>query len=186
MRHKIKGRLLNRTSSHRKAMFSNMVNSLLEHEQIKTTLPKAKDLRSFAEKMITLGKKGTLASRRQAFSFLRNDEVVKKLFDILGKRYEKRAGGYTRILKAGFRYGDMAPIAIIELVDRDETAKGAKDKARTFSEKTVEEKKEDSKLSKSSLKPTTVKAVPKKIDSTKSTGKEISSSPIRKTQNKGS
>ncbi len=182
MRHKMKGRLFSRTSSHRKAMFSNMVNALLEHEQIKTTLPKAKDLRSFADKMITLGKKGTLASRKQAFAFLRNNELVKKLFDVLAKRYEKREGGYTRILKAGFRYGDMAPMAIMELVDRDESAKGAKDKARTSAEKSTEEKVEEKTTAVS--KPTTVKAVPKKIDS-KSTGKDISSNPIRKTQNKG-
>ncbi len=182
MRHKIKGRLLNRTSSHRKAMFSNMVNSLLEHEQIKTTLPKAKDLRSFAEKMITLGKKGTLASRRQAFSFLRNDEVVKKLFDVLAKRYEKREGGYTRILKAGFRYGDMAPIAIIELVDRDETAKGAKDKIKNLVKKTSEVKET---TEKTFVKENKVPVMPKKIDS-KVDATNVASTQVRKTQNKGS
>ncbi len=181
MRHKMKGRLLNRTSSHRKAMFSNMVNSLLEHEQIKTTLPKAKDLKTFADKMITLGKKGTLASRRKAFAFLRNEDVVKKLFDVLGKRYEKRAGGYTRILKAGFRYGDMAPIAIIELVDRDETAKGAKDKTKNVNETTSEMKE---KTEKSFVKENKTPSMPKKIDS--KVEANVAPTQIRKTQNKGS
>jgi large subunit ribosomal protein L17 len=123
-------RKLNRTSSHRKAMFSNMVVSLLVHEQIKTTLPKAKELRRVADKMITLGKRGTLHTRRQAFSFLRDDDAVSKLFSALAERYKDRSGGYTRVLKAGYRYGDNAPMAVIELVDRDEDAKGAADKAR--------------------------------------------------------
>jgi len=123
-------RKLNRTSSHRKAMFSNMVVSLLVHEQIKTTLPKAKELRRVADKMITLGKRGTLHTRRQAFSFLRDDDAVTKLFSALAERYKDRSGGYTRVLKAGYRYGDNAPMAVIELVDRDEDAKGAADKAR--------------------------------------------------------
>lgn len=124
MRHKMSGRKFCRTSSHRKAMFSNMVVALLKHEQIKTTLPKAKDLRSFADKMITLGKKGSLHSRRQALSFLRDQAVVRKLFSSLADRYKERNGGYTRVLKAGFRYGDCAPMAVIELVDRDVNAKG--------------------------------------------------------------
>ena len=128
MRHNINGRKLNRTSSHRKALFSNLVCSLIEHEQITTTLPKAKDLRSFADKMITIAKKNTLAARRQALAFLRSEEAVKKLFDVLAKRYEKRNGGYTRVLKAGFRYGDCAPMGIIELVDRDVKAKGLRQK----------------------------------------------------------
>jgi large subunit ribosomal protein L17 len=131
------GRKLNRTSSHRKAMLSNMVCALIEHEQIKTTLPKAKDLRTFADKMITLAKKDTLASRRQAFAFLRCEESVKKLFNELGKRYADRNGGYTRVLKAGFRYGDAAPMAIIEYVERNEDAKGAKQKAQVAAEKAV-------------------------------------------------
>jgi len=119
------GRKLNRTSTHRKAMFANMAVALLKHEQIKTTLPKAKDLRRYVERLITLGKKGTLAARRQALSQLHNDNTIaKKLFDELASRYEKREGGYTRVLKAGFRYGDMAPMAFIELVDRDPDAKG--------------------------------------------------------------
>jgi len=139
MRHRRGLRRLNRTSSHRKAMFANMTVSLLTHEQIKTTLPKAKELRSFADKMITLGKKGTLHARRQAFSFLRDDDAVAKLFDTLADRYKERPGGYTRVLKAGFRYGDSAPMAIIELVDRDPDAKGAEDRARHEAELELEE-----------------------------------------------
>lgn len=124
MRHGMSGRKLNRTSSHRKAMFSNMVTALLKHEQIKTTLPKAKDLRPIAEKIISLGKSGTLHDRRRAFAYLRDDAVVAKLFAVIGPRYKARNGGYTRVLKAGFRYGDCAPMAVIELVDRDPAAKG--------------------------------------------------------------
>ncbi len=130
MRHRNGARKLNRTSSHRKAMFSNMAVSLLIHEQIKTTLPKAKELRRVADKMITLGKRGTLHTRRQAFSYLRDDAAVSKLFSALAGRYKDRSGGYTRVLKAGYRYGDNAPMAVIELVDRDPDAKGAEDKAR--------------------------------------------------------
>ncbi|MBT4041640.1 MAG: 50S ribosomal protein L17 [Rhodospirillales bacterium] len=130
MRHGKGLRKLNRTSSHRKAMFSNMVTALVTHEQIKTTLPKAKDLRRMADKMISLGKKGTLHARRQAFGYLRDDAAVAKLFDTLAERYKERPGGYTRVLKAGFRYGDAAPMAVIELVDRDTEAKGAGDRAR--------------------------------------------------------
>jgi len=118
------GRKLNRTSQHRKAMFSNMAAALIKHEQIKTTLPKAKELRSVVEKLITLGKKGSLHDRRRAFAFLRDDATTAKLFETLGPRYKERNGGYTRVLKAGHRYGDAAPMAIIELVDRDEDAKG--------------------------------------------------------------
>ena len=130
MRHRMSGKKLNRTSSHRKAMFANMTVSLLRHEQIKTTKPKAKDLRSFADKMITLAKRGDLHARRQAMSFLQDKEVVSKLFDALAERYQGRQGGYTRVLAAGFRYGDSAPMAIIELVDRDPDAKGAEDRER--------------------------------------------------------
>ncbi len=124
MRHGMSGRKLNRTSSHRKAMFANLAAALLKHEQIKTTLPKAKDLRPIAEKLITLGKRGDLHARRQAFAQLRDEVVVAKLFAALAERYKERHGGYTRVLKAGFRYGDAAPMAIIELVDRDPAAKG--------------------------------------------------------------
>jgi large subunit ribosomal protein L17 len=118
MRHKLKGRKLNRTSSHRKALFSNMANSLIAHEQIKTTLPKAKELRGVVEKLITIGKKGGLHARRQLISQLQSKENANKVIETLADRYKTRAGGYTRIIKAGFRYGDAAPMAVIELVDR--------------------------------------------------------------------
>ena len=124
MRHGMSGRKLNRTSSHRRAMFDNMCAALLKHEQIKTTLPKAKDLRPIVEKLITRGKSGTLHDRRQAYAILRDDAVVAKLFSGLAERYKGRAGGYCRVLKAGFRHGDCAPMAVIELVDRDVSAKG--------------------------------------------------------------
>ncbi len=124
MRHGLSGRKLNRTSTHRKAMFSNMAAALIKHEQIKTTLPKAKELRPIAEKLVTLGKKGGLHNRRRAFAMLRDDAMVAKLFDALADRYKDRSGGYTRVLKAGFRYGDSAPMAFIEFVDRDLEAKG--------------------------------------------------------------
>ena len=127
MRHARGYRRLNRTHEHRKAMFSNMAGSLIEHEQIKTTLPKAKELRPIVEKMITLAKRGDLHGRRLVTSKLKQDSYVKKLFDVLGPRYKERNGGYVRILKAGFRYGDMAAMAIIELVDRDPDAKGLTD-----------------------------------------------------------
>ncbi len=127
MRHAIAGRKLNRTSSHRQAMFANMAVALIQNEQIRTTLPKAKDLRPVVERLITLGKKGGLANRRRAHAILRDEESVRKLFDILSKRYEKRSGGYTRVLKAGFRYGDAAAMSVIELIDRDPEAKGRKD-----------------------------------------------------------
>ena len=134
MRHGAGYRKLNRTHEHRKALFANMAGSLIEHEQIKTTLPKAKDLRRIVEKLITLGKRGDLHARRQAAAALKQDMYVVKLFDILGPRYKDRQGGYVRVLKAGFRYGDMAPMAIIEFVDRDTSAKGAADKARIEAE----------------------------------------------------
>ncbi|MCB1584131.1 MAG: 50S ribosomal protein L17 [Marinicella sp.] len=118
MRHRKSGRKLNRTSSHRQAMFKNMAASLFEHELIKTTVPKAKELRSVAEKLITLGKVDSVANRRLAFSRLRNKEIVNKLFTELGPRYQERPGGYLRILKCGFRAGDNAPMAFVELVDR--------------------------------------------------------------------
>jgi large subunit ribosomal protein L17 len=124
MRHGNSGRKLGRTSSHRKAMFANMAVALLKHEQITTTLQKAKELRPIAEKLITLGKRGDLHARRQAWSVLRDDAVTQKLFDAIATRYKDRKGGYTRVLKAGHRYGDAAAMAIIELVDRDSTAKG--------------------------------------------------------------
>ena len=130
MRHGNAHRKLNRTASHRKAMFANMAASLIEHEQIVTTLPKAKELRSIIDKLITLGKRGDLHARRQVIARIRNVEQAKKLFDELGPRYAERNGGYSRVLKAGFRKGDNAPMAVIELVDRDPEAKGAADRAR--------------------------------------------------------
>jgi large subunit ribosomal protein L17 len=125
MRHGISGRKLGRTSTHRKAMFDNMCVALLTHEQIKTTLPKAKELRPVFERLITLGKRGDLAARRQAYASLRDDAATRKLFEVIGPRYKDRNGGYTRVLKAGFRYGDAAAMAVIELVDRDPAAKGS-------------------------------------------------------------
>ena len=125
MRHRQSGRKLNRTSSHRKSLFKNMAQALLKHEQIVTTLPKAKELKRVVEKLITLGKKGNLHSRRLAYNQIRDKDMVSKLFDNLAKRYSDRKGGYSRVLKAGFRYGDSAPMAVIELVDRDVNAKGA-------------------------------------------------------------
>ena len=124
MRHGVAGRKLGVTSSHRQAMFRNMAAALLKHEQITTTLPKAKELRPVAEKLITLGKRGGLHARRQAYAQLRDDVIVAKLFGALADRYRSRPGGYTRVLKAGIRYGDAASMAVIELVDRDVSAKG--------------------------------------------------------------
>ena len=124
MRHRIGGRKLNRTSQHRQKLFRNMAQALIKHEQIVTTLPKAKELRPVVERLITLGKRGDLHARRLAHARLRDDAMTKKLFEVLGPRYEERAGGYCRIMKAGFRYGDSAPMAVIELVDRDEDARG--------------------------------------------------------------
>ena len=124
MRHGTSGRKLNRKSAHRKAMFANMAVALLKHEQIKTTLPKAKDLRRVVDGLITLGKRGDLHARRRAMSVLRDRTITAKLFSDLAARYKERPGGYTRVLKAGFRYGDMAPMGVIELVDRDPEAKG--------------------------------------------------------------
>lgn len=124
MRHRKAGRKLNRTHTHRSALLSSLASALIKHEQIATTLPKAKELRRVADRLITLAKRGDLHARRQAFARIRDDAMVAKLFETLGPRYADRPGGYTRVLKAGFRYGDSAPMAVIELVDRDEDAKG--------------------------------------------------------------
>jgi large subunit ribosomal protein L17 len=124
MRHGNAHRKLNRTAEHRRAMFANMAAALIKHEQITTTLPKAKDLRPIVEKLVTLGKRGGLHARRQAIAEIRDATIVKKLFDVIGPRYQSRNGGYTRVLKAGYRYGDSAPVAVIEFVDRDVDAKG--------------------------------------------------------------
>jgi large subunit ribosomal protein L17 len=125
MNHRSRGRKFGRFSGHRRALFANLCKALINHEQITTTLPKAKDLRPIVEKLITLGKKGDLHARRQAIAYIGDSREVKKLFDTVGPRYQERNGGYTRIIKAGFRQGDCAPIAIIEFIDRDESAKGA-------------------------------------------------------------
>ena len=138
MKHSIKHIKLNRTSSHRKALLMNMSNALIKHEQITTTLPKAKELRPFIEKVITLGKKGDLSARRKTMSILQDEKMTKKIFDILAKRYTERLGGYTRIIKLGNRYGDNAATAVIEFVDRDEDAKGL-DSGPIIEKKTSEE-----------------------------------------------
>ena len=137
MRHGNAHRKLNRTAEHRRAMFANMAVALIKHEQIVTTLPKAKDLRSIVEKLITLGKRGDMHARRLAMSQIRDAAIVKKLFETIGPRYKARQGGYTRVLKAGFRYGDNAPMAVIELVDRDVDARGM-DSGPTQKEEVVE------------------------------------------------
>ncbi|PWJ85620.1 LSU ribosomal protein L17P [Pseudaminobacter salicylatoxidans] len=134
MRHGFAGRRLGRSSSHRKAMFANLAVSLIEHEQITTTLPKAKDLRPIVEKLVTLGKRGDLHARRQVIAQIGNESVVKRLFDTIAPRYATRNGGYLRIMKAGYRHGDNAPMAVIEFVERDTAAKGAGDHARTAAE----------------------------------------------------
>ena len=138
MKHRIKGKKLNRTSSHRKALLKNMSQALIKHEQIVTTLVKAKTLKPYFDKLITIGKKANLSARRQAISKVGDLKLVEKLFSILAKRYETRNGGYSRVLKAGFRYGDAAPMAVIELVDRDEEARG-KDSGPTQEQKNSNE-----------------------------------------------
>ena len=138
MRHGFAGRRFARSASHRKAMFANLAASLIEHEQIVTTLPKAKDLRPIVEKLVTLGKRGDLHARRQAIAQIGNEPLVKRLFDTIAPRYAQRNGGYLRIMKAGFRQGDNAPLAVIEFVDRDVSAKGAADRARLEAEGAAE------------------------------------------------
>ena len=145
MRHNIKNKKLNKTSSHRKAMFMNMSNALIKHEQITTTLAKAKELRRFVEKIVTLGKKGDLLSRRKAISILQDQKMSKKVFDILADRYKSRSGGYTRIIKLGNRFGDNAPTAVIEFVDRDENAKGL-DSGPVIEKKSTDELEEQPQL----------------------------------------
>ncbi len=138
MKHNIKNKKLNKTTSHRKAMFMNMSNALIKHEQITTTLAKAKELRRFVEKIVTLGKKGDLLSRKKAISILQDKKMSKKVFDVLSERYKSRSGGYTRIIKLGNRFGDNAPTAVIEFVDRDENAKG-QDSGPVIEKKSTEE-----------------------------------------------
>jgi large subunit ribosomal protein L17 len=137
MRHRISGRKLNRTSQHRQMLFRNMSQALIRHEQIVTTLAKARELRPVVEKLITLGKRGDLHARRQAFARLRDDAITAKLFETLGPRYAERSGGYTRIIKAGYRYGDAAAMAVIEFVDRDEDARGRDDRSPELVEETA-------------------------------------------------
>jgi len=137
MRHRISGRKLNRTSQHRQMLFRNMSQALIRHEQIVTTLAKARELRPVVEKLITLGKRGDLHARRQAFASLRDDAMTAKLFETLGPRYAERSGGYTRIIKAGYRYGDAAAMAVIEFVDRDEDARGRDDRSPELVEETA-------------------------------------------------
>ncbi len=139
MRHAKSGRKFNRTASHRKAMFANMAVALIKHEQIKTTLPKAKDLRGVVDRLITLGKRGDLHARRQALSVLRDSTIAAKLFKELAERYKDRPGGYTRVIKAGFRYGDTAPMAVIELVERNPDAKGQDSGPTIYGEDEAEE-----------------------------------------------
>ena len=138
MKHNIKNKKLNRTSSHRKSMFMNMSNALIKHEQITTTLPKSKELKKFVEKIITLGKKNTLEAKRKALSILQDQNMVRKTFDVLAERYKNRKGGYTRIIKLGNRFGDNAPTAVIEFVDRDVNAKG-QDSGPIIEKKSTEE-----------------------------------------------
>ena len=138
MKHNIKNKKLNKTSSHRKAMFMNLSNALIKHEQITTTLAKAKELKRFVEKVITLGKKGDLSARRKTISILQDHQMTKKIFEKLSERYKDRPGGYTRIIKLGNRFGDNAPVAVIELVDRDENAKG-QDSGPVIEKKSSEE-----------------------------------------------
>ena len=138
MKHNIKNKKLNKTSSHRKAMFMNMSNALIKHEQITTTLAKAKELKRFVEKIVTLGKKGDLLSRRKSISILQDKKMSKKVFEVFAERYKSRSGGYTRIIKLGNRFGDNAPTAVIEFVDRDENAKGL-DSGPIIEKKSTEE-----------------------------------------------
>ena len=138
MKHNIKNKKLNKNSSHRKALFMNMSNALIKHEQITTTLAKAKELRRFVEKIVTLGKRGDLLSRRKAVSILQDQKMSKKVFDVFAERYKARAGGYTRVIKLGNRYGDNAPTAVIEFIDRDENAKGL-DSGPVIEKKSTEE-----------------------------------------------
>ena len=193
MYHRINAKKLNRTSSHRKALLKNMANSLIMHEQIQTTLPKAKALRPYVEKLITFGKQNTLNSKRIIFSKQRDSVVVNKLTDILAKRYESRPGGYTRIVKAGFRYGDRAPMAIIEFIERDITAKGssANLNLEINNEKNVSKKDTKSKAENSSnqvadkkARKKTIKTDKKLSSNTKSNNKSKGSSVPRKTQGK--
>ena len=172
MRHNIAGRKLNRKSSHRLALLKNLSKSLIVHEQIETTLPKAKDLRPFVEKILTIGKTNSLAAKRKVYSYLGNKKIVDKVFNVLAKRYQKRNGGYIRILKSGFRYGDSAPKAIIELVERDLNAKGLEDKLRKKVNENESIQEKDKLIESEKLSPQ-IKAK-KEIDSNKKKAENIS------------
>ncbi len=172
MRHKKAGRKLNRTSTHRKSMFANMSAALIKHEQIVTTLPKAKELKRFIDKVITLAKKGGIANRRRAVAIVRDEAMVKKAFDIFAERYADRQGGYSRVLKAGFRYGDMAPMAVIELVDRDRSAKGKDSGPVAANEDAPFEMPEEAAPVEKAEKPAEKKAPAKKAAAKKTTKKK--------------
>ena len=179
MRHNISGRKLNRKTSHRLSLLKNLSKSLILHEQIETTLPKAKDLRPFVEKILTIGKTNTLAAKRKVYSYLGDQKIVEKVFNVLGKRYQKRNGGYVRILKSGFRYGDSAPKAIIELVERDINVKGLEDKLREKdrnkeSENSIPEERT------SSFEPKKVTDQDQKKDKDKKQNNSIDKKPIKK------
>lgn len=201
MRHGMSGRKLNRKSQHRRAMLANMACALIKHEQIKTTLPKAKELRRYVDKLVTLGKKGSLADRRRAISILRDQEIVRKLFSEIAERYSKREGGYTRVLKAGFRYGDVAPMAYIELVDRNVDAKGkdsgvieaaevvaeapaAAEKPKKAAPKKKAETKEKAEDKKEEAKKETKKAAPKKKAPAKTADKKTETKAKAETKTK--
>ncbi len=190
MRHGVKHRKLNMDTNARRALYSNLTAAVLLHEQIKVTLPRAKELRTFVDNMITLGKKGQLNNRRQALAFLRDEEVVAKLFSTLAERYKNRNGGYTRVLRAGFRYGDCAEMAIVELVDRDVNAKGAKDLARVAAEKAAleaaekEANAEVAKEEKKAEKKAEAKAADEKKAEKKPAAKKTAAKKTKKTETK--
>ncbi len=163
MRHGINGRKLNRTSSHRKALFKNLSNSLIQNEQIKTTVYKAKDLRPIIEKIITIGKKDDIHTKRRLFSILRSQKSVAKVCNILSKRFLKRPGGYTRIVKAGYRYGDASPMAIIEFLERDINAKGLEDKQRVLAEQQLKKDDKIESVTKNEEKPAVKEVAEKKL-----------------------
>ena len=179
MRHNISGRKLNRKTSHRLSLLKNLSKSLILHEQIETTLPKAKDLRPFVEKILTIGKTNTLAAKRKVYSYLGDQKIVEKVFNVLGKRYQKRNGGYVRILKSGFRYGDSAPKAIIELVERDLNVKGIEDKLREKNRNKESENPIPEERS-SSFEPKKVTDQDQKKDKDKKQNNSIDKKPIKK------
>ena len=179
MRHNYSGRKLNRKSSHRLALLKNLSKSLITHEQIETTLPKAKDLRPFVEKILTMGKNNSLASKRKVFAYMRDKKLVDKIFNVLAKRYQKRNGGYVRILKSGFRYGDSAPKAIIELVERDSAAKGYDDKIRLKDKDKENENQVDQKIEERKTKNSEKEKDPKEAIKNKDVKEEENDSKIK-------